>query len=96
MRLTPSKGRGECVKPSPARVVCSEPRELSFEGETIEQYLPVVVKAAETAKTGDTGTVIITFSAKGLAPITGRPPRPPRAPSKTGGRHCRRVVRSSR
>ena len=72
VRLTPSKdGGGECVNPSPARVVCSDPRELSFEGETIEQYLPVMVKAAETATTGDTGTVTITFSAKGLAPITG-------------------------
>jgi len=72
VQLTPSKdGGGECVKPSPTRVVCSDPRELSFEGETIELYLPVVVKAAKTAKTGDTGTVTITFSAKGLAPITG-------------------------
>jgi hypothetical protein len=72
VRLTPSRdGGGECVKPSPARVVCSDPRELSFEGETIEQYLPVVVRAAKTAEPGDTGTVTITFSAKGLAPITG-------------------------
>jgi hypothetical protein len=71
VQLTPSKGGGKCVKPSPTRVACSDPRELSFEGETIEQYLPVVVTAAKTAKTGDTGTVTITFSAKGLAPITG-------------------------
>jgi hypothetical protein len=72
VQLTPSsEGGGECVKPSPTRVVCSDPRELSFEGETIEQYLPVVVKAARSAKIGDTGTVTITFSAKGLAPITG-------------------------
>jgi len=73
VRLSPSKdGGGVCDKPSPTRVVCSDPRELSFEGETIEQYLPVVVKAAATARAGDTGTVTITFSAKGLAPITGR------------------------
>jgi hypothetical protein len=72
VRITPSRdGGGECVTPSPTRVVCSDPRELSFEGETIEQYLPVVVKAARTARAGDTGTVTITFSAKGLAPITG-------------------------
>jgi hypothetical protein len=71
VQLTPGEGGGECVQPSPTRVVCSDPRELSFEGETIEQYLPVVVKAAKTAKIGDTGTVTITFSAKGLAPITG-------------------------
>jgi hypothetical protein len=72
VQLTPSKDNGgECVKPSRTRVVCSDPRELSFEGETIEQYLPVVVKAATTAKPGDTGTVTITFSAEGLAPITG-------------------------
>jgi hypothetical protein len=72
VRITPSKdGGGECVKPSPDRVVCSDPRVLSFEGETVEQYLPVVVKAAETAKPGDTGRVTITVSAKGLAPITG-------------------------
>jgi hypothetical protein len=72
VQLTPSKdGGGECFKPSPNRVVCSDPRELTFEGETIEQYMPVVVKAATTAKPGDTGTVTITFSAKGLAPITG-------------------------
>jgi hypothetical protein len=72
VRLTPSKGGGgECVTPSRTRVVCSDPRELTFEGETIEQYLPVVVTAATTAKPGDTGTVTITISAKGLAPITG-------------------------
>jgi hypothetical protein len=72
VRITPSKeGGGECVQPSPARVVCSDPRGLSFEGETVEQFLPVVVKAAKTAQTGDTGTVTITFSADGLAPITG-------------------------
>ncbi|MEU7904084.1 hypothetical protein [Actinoplanes sp. NPDC049118] len=72
VRLTPSKdGGGECVKPSPTRVVCTDPRELSFEGETIEGYLPVVVKATKAAKPGDTGTVTITFSAKGLTPITG-------------------------
>ncbi|GAA3346379.1 hypothetical protein GCM10020358_57130 [Amorphoplanes nipponensis] len=72
VRLTPVDGGGECVRPSPARVVCSDPRTLSFEGETIEQYLPVEVRAARTARTGDTGTVTITFSADGLAPITGR------------------------
>ena len=71
VRLTPVEGDGRCVKPSPTRVVCSDPRDLTFEGETIEQYLPVVVRAAKTAKTGDTGTVTITFSAKGIAPITG-------------------------
>ncbi|MDI6099546.1 hypothetical protein QLQ12_13160 [Actinoplanes sp. NEAU-A12] len=72
VRLTPGEdGGGECVAPSPNRVVCSDPRELSFEGETIEQYLPVVVTAAKSAKPGDTGTVTITFSAKGLTPITG-------------------------
>jgi hypothetical protein len=72
VQLTPStEGGGECVKPSPDRVVCADPRELSFEGETIEQYLPVVVKAATTAKPGDTATVTITFSAEGLAPISG-------------------------
>ncbi|RSM49414.1 hypothetical protein DMB66_44780 [Actinoplanes sp. ATCC 53533] len=71
VRLTPGDGRGDCVQPSPARVVCSDPRVLSFEGETIEQYLPVVVTAARTATVGDAGTVTITFSAKGLAPITG-------------------------
>src|SRR5690349_114047 len=38
VRLTPGEGGGDCVKPAPARVVCSDPRELSFEGETIEQY----------------------------------------------------------
>jgi hypothetical protein len=71
VRLTPGGGGGECVKPSPARMVCSDPRQLSFEGETIERYLPVVVKAAGSARTGDTATVTITFSADGLAPITG-------------------------
>ncbi|MEV8504895.1 hypothetical protein AB0368_08700 [Actinoplanes sp. NPDC051475] len=71
VRLTPGDGGGECVKPSPRRVICSDPRVLSFEGETIELYLPVVVKAARTAKVGDTGKVTITFSAKGVAPITG-------------------------
>ncbi|GGQ70019.1 hypothetical protein [Couchioplanes azureus] len=71
VRLVPSGGRGDCVRPSPTRVVCSDPRELSFEGETIEGYLPVLVKAAGTARRGDTGTVTITFSAQGLAPITG-------------------------
>ena len=72
VQLTPStEGGGECVTPSPTRVACSDPRELSFEGETIEQYMPVVVEAAPTAKPGDTATVTITFSAKGLAPITG-------------------------
>ncbi|MFI7602759.1 hypothetical protein [Actinoplanes sp. NPDC049681] len=72
VRITPGDGGGVCVKPSPARVVCTDPRVLSFEGETIELYLPVLVKAARTAKAGDTGTVSMTFSAKGVAPITGR------------------------
>jgi hypothetical protein len=71
VRLSPGDGGGDCVEPSPTRVVCSDPRVLSFEGETVEQYLPVVVRAAKTAKVGDTGTVTITFSAKGLASITG-------------------------
>ena len=72
VRLIPSKdGGGECVTPSPTRVACTDPRELSFEGETIELYLPVVVKADSTAEPGDTGTVTITFSAKGLVPIAG-------------------------
>jgi hypothetical protein len=71
VRLTPRDGGGVCVTPSPTRVVCSDPRVLSFEGETIEQYLPVRVKAARTATAGRTGTVTITFSAEGLAPITG-------------------------
>lgn len=72
VRLSPSPDHGgDCVMPSPARVVCSDPRELSFEGETVEQYLPVVVSAAGTARRGDTGTVTITVSADGLAPITG-------------------------
>lgn len=71
VQLTPGGGGGECARPAPTRVVCSDPRGLSFEGETVEQYLPVAVKAAKTAKPGDTGTVTITFSAKGLAPITG-------------------------
>ncbi|WP_433717996.1 hypothetical protein ACQP2Y_27915 [Actinoplanes sp. CA-051413] len=71
VRLTPRKGGGVCVTPSPTRVVCSDPRVLSFEGETIEQYLPVLVKATRTATAGHTGTVTITFSAEGLAPIAG-------------------------
>lgn len=71
VRLTPGESGGACVRPSPNRVVCSDPRVLSFEGETIERYLPMVVRAARTARAGDTGTVTITFSAEGLAPITG-------------------------
>ncbi|GAB1689638.1 hypothetical protein [Krasilnikovia sp. M28-CT-15] len=72
VRITPSTvGGGDCVQPSPTRVVCTDPRDLTFEGETIEQYLPVVVKADRTARPGDTGTVTITFSAKEVAPITG-------------------------
>ncbi|MEU8615109.1 hypothetical protein AB0C29_44700 [Actinoplanes sp. NPDC048791] len=71
VRLTPREGDGVCVTPSPTRVACSDPRVLSFEGETIEQYLPVRVQAARTATAGRTGTVTITFSAEGLAPITG-------------------------
>jgi hypothetical protein len=71
VRLTPGEGGGVCVTPSPTRVVCSDPRLLSFEGETIEQYLPVRVRAARSATAGRTGTVTITFSADGLAPITG-------------------------
>ncbi|MEV4641244.1 hypothetical protein AB0J80_28270 [Actinoplanes sp. NPDC049548] len=72
VRIAPSgQGGGDCVRPSRTRVVCSDPRELSFEGETIEQYLPVVVRAAKTAEAGDTGTVTITFSAEGVGPVTG-------------------------
>jgi hypothetical protein len=71
VRLAATEYSGECVRPSPTRLVCSDPRELSFEGETIEQYLPVTVKTATTAHPGDTATVTITFSAEGLAPITG-------------------------
>ncbi|WP_203831316.1 LPXTG cell wall anchor domain-containing protein [Actinoplanes palleronii] len=72
VHLTPSKdGGGDCTQPSPTRVTCTDPRDLSFEGETIELYLPVVVTAAKSATAGDTGQVTITFSAKGVAPITG-------------------------
>jgi hypothetical protein len=72
VRLTPGEDNvGDCVTSSPTRVVCSNPGELSFEGETIEQFLPMVVTAAKTAESGDTGKVTITFSAKGLEPITG-------------------------
>jgi hypothetical protein len=72
VRIAPSEiGGGECDAPSPSRVVCTDPRGLSFEGETVEQYLPVTVTAAGTATPGDTGTVTITFSADGLTPITG-------------------------
>ncbi|MFI5496742.1 hypothetical protein [Actinoplanes sp. NPDC051859] len=73
VRLVPSEiGGGECTTPSRTRVVCTDPRGLSFEGETVEAYLPVEVKAAKTAQAGNTGTVTITFSADGLASITGR------------------------
>ncbi|MET8147353.1 hypothetical protein ACIBSW_25875 [Actinoplanes sp. NPDC049668] len=72
VRLVPNEASGgECVRKSPTRVVCTDPRELSFEGESIEQYLSVLVKADATAKVGDTGKVAITFSAKGLEPIAG-------------------------
>ncbi|MEV6300671.1 hypothetical protein AB0M02_14785 [Actinoplanes sp. NPDC051861] len=72
VRITPSEqGGGECENPSTVRVVCTDPRVLSFEGETIEAYLPVVVKANRTAEVGDTGTVAVTFSADGIAPISG-------------------------
>ncbi|WIM93455.1 hypothetical protein ACTOB_005434 [Actinoplanes oblitus] len=72
VRLTPSRdGGGECDQPSPTRVVCSDPRVLSFEGETIEQYLPVVVGASRAARPGSSGTVRIRFAADGVAPIVG-------------------------
>ncbi|GAA4607672.1 hypothetical protein BJY16_006450 [Actinoplanes octamycinicus] len=71
VRLTPGAGGGECTRPAPARVVCTDPRGLTFEGETVEQYLPVVVTAARSAEAGDTGTVTVTFSASGLTPVTG-------------------------
>jgi hypothetical protein len=72
VRIKPSpEGGGECTQPSPARVICTDPRGLSFEGETVEQYLPVVVSATGNAKAGDSGIVTITFSADGLTPITG-------------------------
>jgi hypothetical protein len=72
VRIAPSEiGGGECDAPSSTRVVCTDPRGLSFEGETVEQFLPVTVTAAKTASPGDTGTVTITFSADGLTPITG-------------------------
>lgn len=73
VRIAPSDiGGGECETPSPIRVVCTDPRGLSFEGETVEQYLPVTVSAARTATPGDSGTVTVTFSADGLTPITGQ------------------------
>jgi hypothetical protein len=72
VRITPSEqGGGDCATPSSTRVVCSDPRGLSFEGETVELYLPVEVTAAGTAEPGDSGTVTITVSADGLTPITG-------------------------
>ncbi|WP_433788798.1 hypothetical protein [Actinoplanes sp. CA-252034] len=72
VRITPSAdGGGECTAPSSTRVICSDPRGLSFEGETVEAYLPVVVTASRAAEPGDVGRMTITFSADGLAPITG-------------------------
>jgi hypothetical protein len=72
VRIAPSDiGGGECETPSSTRVVCTDPRGLSFEGETVEQYLPVTVSAAGTATPGASGTVTVTFSADGLTPITG-------------------------
>ncbi|MEU4624880.1 hypothetical protein AB0G04_33525 [Actinoplanes sp. NPDC023801] len=72
VRIAPSGiGGGECGTSSSTRVVCTDPRGLSFEGETVEQYLPVVVTATGTAVAGDAGTVTITFSADGLTPIAG-------------------------
>jgi hypothetical protein len=72
VRITPSEiGGGDCVTPSSTRVICTDPRKLTFEGETIEQYLPVEVTAAKSAEPGSTGKVTITFSAKGVAAITG-------------------------
>jgi hypothetical protein len=63
-------GGGECTRPSPTRVECSDPRELSFEGETIEQYLPVEVRAAKSAEAGDSGTITVTFSADDVETLT--------------------------
>jgi hypothetical protein len=72
VRITPAEqGGGDCTTPSSTRVTCTDPRGLSFEGETVESYLPVEVTAAETAEPGDTGKITITFSADGLTPITG-------------------------
>ncbi|BFU46744.1 hypothetical protein [Krasilnikovia sp. MM14-A1004] len=71
VRLAPNKANGgDCVQPSPTRISCTDAK-LSFEGETVEAYLSVLVKADTSAERGDTGTVTITFSAKGVAPITG-------------------------
>ncbi|GIE80502.1 hypothetical protein Aph02nite_64520 [Actinoplanes philippinensis] len=72
VRITPvAQGGGDCATPSPARVVCTDPRGLSFEGETVEAYLPVEVSASRSARPGDTGEVTITVTADGLTPITG-------------------------
>ncbi|GIF40190.1 hypothetical protein [Actinoplanes xinjiangensis] len=72
VRITPSgQGGGDCTTPSATRVVCTDPRGLSFEGETVEMYLPVVVRATGSAEPGTTGKVTVTVSADGLAPITG-------------------------
>ncbi|BEL03922.1 hypothetical protein Q0Z83_021130 [Actinoplanes sichuanensis] len=72
VRITPSEqGGGDCTTPSSTRVTCTDPRGLTFEGETVELYLPVDVTADRTAEPGDTGKVTITVSADGLTPITG-------------------------
>ncbi|MFC4070380.1 hypothetical protein [Actinoplanes subglobosus] len=72
VRIAPNTdGRGDCEMPSATRVVCRDPRDLTFEGETVEQYLPVTVKASSKATAGDTGKITITVTADDLAPITG-------------------------
>jgi hypothetical protein len=72
VRIAPNEdGRGDCEAPSPTRIVCTDPRDLTFEGETVEQYLPVVVKASRNATAGDTGKITITVTADDLTPITG-------------------------
>ncbi|MEU4159170.1 hypothetical protein [Actinoplanes sp. NPDC026670] len=72
VRITPAEqGGGDCATPSSTRVTCTDPRGLTFEGETVELYLPVDVSAARTAEPGATGKVTITVSADGLDPIVG-------------------------
>ncbi|GAB1645261.1 hypothetical protein [Krasilnikovia sp. MM14-A1259] len=70
LQLVVAPGSGICTSESPTRIVCSDPRGLSLGQQMVEQYLPIVVKAAPTAKPDAYGKLMATFSAKGVAPIT--------------------------
>lgn len=60
-----------CENEAPTKLVCTSPFSFDVGPDGIGSYFDVYLKAADDSAVGASGTVRATFSARGLAPITG-------------------------